>query len=188
MGGDRWCSQGAACRLVSIHVPVMLTVVGIQASFHTLRAFRDSMMMLCGHDRPCHAAALSLVSMPCSCVAAGDASAKDYKGGNVDSSKFKSSKTGWSLSQVHAPGVALSRFDHRVRSASCGCLTSLLLADLLPLPGAGRGPLAQDWEKSPSTKPIMCCYKVVRADCKIFGLQGTVENAIINQQVSAVDT
>lgn len=62
----------------------------------------------------------------------------------------------------------------------------------------GRGPFAAGWEKKlvaevaarggaeapAGATPLMCAYKVVRADCKIFGLQGTVENAILNQQRS----
>lgn len=45
----------------------------------------------------------------------------------------------------------------------------------------GRGPLGPGWERS-GTKPLMCCYKVVRADFKVFGLQTTGEGIILNQQ------
>lgn len=45
----------------------------------------------------------------------------------------------------------------------------------------GRGPLSEKWERS-GTKPMMCCYKVVRAQLKVFGLQTAGENAILNQQ------
>ena len=44
----------------------------------------------------------------------------------------------------------------------------------------GRGPLESGWEKS--IKPVMCCYKVVRAQLKVFGLQTMGENTITNQQ------
>jgi hypothetical protein len=48
----------------------------------------------------------------------------------------------------------------------------------------GRGPLGPGWEraKGAGAPPVMCCYKIVRATCGIFGLQGTVEGAIINSQ------
>ena len=46
----------------------------------------------------------------------------------------------------------------------------------------GRGPLAAGWERSGAVAPVMCCYKVVRADFKVFGLQGTGEGAILSQQ------
>ncbi len=47
----------------------------------------------------------------------------------------------------------------------------------------GRGPLGPGWEKAASAgTPIMCAYKLVRAHCGIFGLAGTVESAILNQQ------
>lgn len=45
----------------------------------------------------------------------------------------------------------------------------------------GRGPLGDKWERS-GVKPLMCCYKVVRAQLKVFGLQTAGENAILNQQ------
>lgn len=45
----------------------------------------------------------------------------------------------------------------------------------------GRGPLpGKDWMAT--TRPIMCAYKVVRADFKYFGLQGTVEGKIRDAQ------
>jgi hypothetical protein len=49
----------------------------------------------------------------------------------------------------------------------------------------GRGPLGLGWERLDPAKtgtPVMCAYKVVRANCSIFGLQGTVEGAILSQQ------
>jgi hypothetical protein len=49
----------------------------------------------------------------------------------------------------------------------------------------GRGPLGPGWERldaAATGTPIMCAYKVVRANCAIFGLQTTVENAILSQQ------
>lgn len=45
----------------------------------------------------------------------------------------------------------------------------------------GRGPLQPDWQTSGKT-PLMCAYKLVRADFKIFGLQSTGENLVINNQ------
>lgn len=45
----------------------------------------------------------------------------------------------------------------------------------------GRGPLGDKWERS-GAKPLMCCYKVVRAYCKVFGVQTVAENAVINSQ------
>lgn len=45
----------------------------------------------------------------------------------------------------------------------------------------GRGPLEPDWQTSGKT-PLMCAYKLVRADFKIFGLQSTGENLVINNQ------
>uniref|UniRef100_A0AC35GWB3 Phosphatidylinositol transfer protein n=1 Tax=Panagrolaimus sp. PS1159 TaxID=55785 RepID=A0AC35GWB3_9BILA len=40
----------------------------------------------------------------------------------------------------------------------------------------GRGPLAPDWSKT--TKPVMCCYKLVTAYFKWTGFQGKIENFI----------
>lgn len=48
-------------------------------------------------------------------------------------------------------------------------------------PLAGRGPLpGKEW--TATTRPIMCAYKVVRADFKYFGMQGTVEGKIRDAQ------
>ena len=35
----------------------------------------------------------------------------------------------------------------------------------------GRGPLAHGWEKDPATTPLMCAYKLVRAEFRYFGMQ-----------------
>lgn len=40
----------------------------------------------------------------------------------------------------------------------------------------GRGPLTGDWMST--TKPVMCCYKLVTVEFKWFGLQGRVESFI----------
>jgi len=40
----------------------------------------------------------------------------------------------------------------------------------------GKGPLVGDWIKT--SKPIMCCYKLVTIKFAIFGLQGRIEEAI----------
>uniref|UniRef100_A0AC34GY30 Phosphatidylinositol transfer protein n=1 Tax=Panagrolaimus sp. ES5 TaxID=591445 RepID=A0AC34GY30_9BILA len=40
----------------------------------------------------------------------------------------------------------------------------------------GRGPLTADWSKT--TKPVMCCYKLVTAYFKWTGFQGKIENFI----------
>lgn len=45
----------------------------------------------------------------------------------------------------------------------------------------GRGPLNTiDWQKS--CEPVMCCYKLITAKFKWFGLQGRVENFINRQE------
>jgi hypothetical protein len=44
----------------------------------------------------------------------------------------------------------------------------------------GRGPLGKDWMET--TKPVMCCYKLIKADVKIWGIQTKTENTIINAQ------
>lgn len=41
---------------------------------------------------------------------------------------------------------------------------------------AGRGPLKADWRET--SKPIMCCYKLVTCEFKWWGLQSTVESKI----------
>lgn len=48
----------------------------------------------------------------------------------------------------------------------------------------GRGPLSKGWERRAAdlNMPVMCCYKVVRADFKYFGMQGKIESTIINAQ------
>jgi hypothetical protein len=46
----------------------------------------------------------------------------------------------------------------------------------------GRGRLEAGWERLPATRPLACAYKVVRADFRYFGLQGTVEHHILAQQ------
>lgn len=48
----------------------------------------------------------------------------------------------------------------------------------------GRGPLTKGWERRTSELglPLMCCYKVIRADFKYFGMQSKIENTIINSQ------
>ena len=40
----------------------------------------------------------------------------------------------------------------------------------------GRGKLVKGWETS--AKPVMCCYKLVTADFKYWGLQGKIEGTI----------
>lgn len=44
----------------------------------------------------------------------------------------------------------------------------------------GRGPLAAGWEATHA--PVMCCYKLVRAQFKYFGAQTKVEGTIIKSQ------
>lgn len=49
----------------------------------------------------------------------------------------------------------------------------------------GRGPLTkpQWWkEVQPGQQPVMCAYKLVRADFKYFPLQGTVEGTVLSSQ------
>jgi len=41
---------------------------------------------------------------------------------------------------------------------------------------AGRGPLTEGWQQK---KPLMCCYKLVTAEFKKFGLQGMVESFLM---------
>lgn len=43
----------------------------------------------------------------------------------------------------------------------------------------GRGLLKKGWQKE--ADPVMCCYKLVTANFKYWGLQGTVEGKIENQ-------
>eukprot|EP00695_Tsukubamonas_globosa_P000893 TRINITY_DN1832_c0_g1_i1.p1 TRINITY_DN1832_c0_g1~~TRINITY_DN1832_c0_g1_i1.p1 ORF type:complete len:280 (-),score=104.37 TRINITY_DN1832_c0_g1_i1:169-1008(-) len=41
----------------------------------------------------------------------------------------------------------------------------------------GRGPLNEKgWQTKVS--PVMCCYKLVTVECRIFGVQGTVESSV----------
>ena len=42
----------------------------------------------------------------------------------------------------------------------------------------GRGPLGKDWIET--TKPMICCYKLVFAEFKVFGLQTRSENYLAN--------
>eukprot|EP01113_Clastostelium_recurvatum_P006901 TRINITY_DN1316_c0_g1_i1.p1 TRINITY_DN1316_c0_g1~~TRINITY_DN1316_c0_g1_i1.p1 ORF type:complete len:272 (-),score=68.02 TRINITY_DN1316_c0_g1_i1:103-918(-) len=44
---------------------------------------------------------------------------------------------------------------------------------LVRIEKAGRGPLGEGWTKA--TKPIMCCYKLVTVEFKMFGFQTRVE-------------
>lgn len=47
----------------------------------------------------------------------------------------------------------------------------------------GRGPLTKpEWWKEPGVSPLMCAYKLVRADFKYFGLQSTVEGTTLSSQ------
>jgi len=41
---------------------------------------------------------------------------------------------------------------------------------------AGRGPLTEGWKEK---KPLMCCYKLVTAEFKMFGVQTKVENFLM---------
>lgn len=41
----------------------------------------------------------------------------------------------------------------------------------------GRGPLSGDWSKT--VEPVMCCYKLVRAEFVWFGLQGRIERFVM---------
>jgi len=41
---------------------------------------------------------------------------------------------------------------------------------------AERGPLTEGWKEK---KPLMCCYKLVTAEFKMFGLQGRVESFLM---------
>lgn len=47
---------------------------------------------------------------------------------------------------------------------------------------ANRGPLTPGWQKG---KPVMCCYKLVTAEFKWWGLQGKVENFLMKVRRSA---
>ncbi|MFH4973470.1 hypothetical protein AB6A40_000179 [Gnathostoma spinigerum] len=49
----------------------------------------------------------------------------------------------------------------------------------------GRGPLEEGWEKT--TTPVMCCYKVVSLQIRIFGLQ-TIMERIMHQQYPRIFT
>jgi len=42
---------------------------------------------------------------------------------------------------------------------------------------AGRGPLTPGWKEK---KPLMCCYKLVTAEFKMWGFQGKVESFLMN--------
>ena len=44
----------------------------------------------------------------------------------------------------------------------------------------GRGPLGKDWMEA--SKPVMCCYKLIKVDVKFWGIQTRTENTIINSQ------
>jgi hypothetical protein len=44
----------------------------------------------------------------------------------------------------------------------------------------GRGRLQPDWLKH--TQPIMTCYKLVQADFRYWGLQGSIENVVKDSQ------
>lgn len=48
----------------------------------------------------------------------------------------------------------------------------------------GRGPLVGDrwWARLAPPTPLMCAYKLVRADFKYFGLQGAVESIVLSSQ------
>lgn len=48
----------------------------------------------------------------------------------------------------------------------------------------GRGPLPKGWEQAGTTaaRPVMCCYKVIRAKFAYFGVQTKVENIITGSQ------
>jgi len=41
---------------------------------------------------------------------------------------------------------------------------------------AERGPLTEGWQQK---KPVMCCYKLVTAEFKMFGFQGKVESFLM---------
>jgi len=41
---------------------------------------------------------------------------------------------------------------------------------------SGRGPLTEGWQKN---KPLMCCYKLVTAEFKMWGFQGKVESFLM---------
>ncbi|KER26088.1 hypothetical protein T265_06568 [Opisthorchis viverrini] len=47
---------------------------------------------------------------------------------------------------------------------------------------AGRGPLKPKWWLNGYTGPLMCCYKLVRCECKIPLLQGRLEGMIQRQE------
>jgi len=45
---------------------------------------------------------------------------------------------------------------------------------------ASRGPLAEGWIKS--SNPIMCCYKLVTVEFKVFGMQSKVERYMMDME------
>jgi hypothetical protein len=53
-------------------------------------------------------------------------------------------------------------------------------ATLFHSAATGRGPLALGWERAHA--PIMCCYKLCRAQFKYFGAQSKVEGTIVKSQ------
>lgn len=55
-------------------------------------------------------------------------------------------------------------------------------ASLFKSSKTGRGPLEEGWYRSGRHTPIMCAYKLVRAQFNKWGLQGSVEGTIINSQ------
>lgn len=50
---------------------------------------------------------------------------------------------------------------------------------------SGRGPLTTPkwWEGGSAPRPLMCAYKLVRAEFRYFGLQSTVEGTVTSSQV-----
>lgn len=50
---------------------------------------------------------------------------------------------------------------------------------------SGRGPLTTSkwWEGGSAPRPLMCAYKLVRAEFRYFGLQSTVEGTVTSSQV-----
>jgi len=49
---------------------------------------------------------------------------------------------------------------------------------LVTLKKLGMGPMKDGWKKT--TKPLMCCYKLVRIKCKVLGLQSKLEHFIMS--------
>ena len=45
----------------------------------------------------------------------------------------------------------------------------------------GRGPLGKDWMET--SKPVMCCYKLIKVDVKFWGIQTKTENTIIIRRI-----